>query len=215
MLHFEKIVTDRWKSQRTTLKSKTEKRNSRLWSWRMWCCCPSGSSIRQSSHNKPLDSLQIIAVHNRPFEIVTNFMLLFVFQTLSPNFICRLRMCVSGHTDSTHSDPNPDLPTFSWDIWTCRDAGSSMLSLTCHWFCLEITHFSFELTATEPCYFCKNIAPSNTAICYECKKKSTLKWTGKKKSPKRGPLQILIFPHFQCGAAGRVNQKVTRRTTAL
>ena len=79
-------------------------------------------------------------------------MLLFVFQTLCSGYICpgvdffrttQLDECVFWAT-TTIIEKISSQPFFhlTSDFWTCKYTGTSMLSLTLHWFCITSWTFS-------------------------------------------------------------------------
>ena len=96
--------------------------------------------------------LEMMAVHNRPFLIVEDCMMLFVFHSLCSGFICpgvdffrttQLDECIFWATQTIIAEitTQPYLHLTS-DIWTCKYTGTSMLSLTLHWFCIRVWKFT-------------------------------------------------------------------------
>ena len=91
--------------------------------------------------------LEMIAVYNRPFCIVEDCMLLFVFHLLCMGFVCpgrdffrttQLDECALWATQTILEQllHQPYIHITS-DMWTCKYTGVSMLSLSLHWFCIQ------------------------------------------------------------------------------
>ena len=95
--------------------------------------------------------LEMIAVHNRPFTIVEDCMMPFVFHTLCSAFVCpgiiffrttQLEESEYWATLTVKDEiaKQPYLHCTS-NIWTCKYTGTSMLSITIHWFCIRMGKF--------------------------------------------------------------------------
>ena len=104
--------------------------------------------------------LEMIAVHNRPFVIVEDCMMLYVFQTLCSAFVCpgidffRTTQLDDSEYWATLTvrdeiEKQPYLHCTS-DTWTCKYTGTSMLSLTLHWFCIRSWKFRKIVVCTIP-----------------------------------------------------------------
>ena len=104
--------------------------------------------------------LEMIAVHNRPFCIVEDCMLLFVFHLLCMGFVCpgrdffrttQLDECALWATQTILEQllQQPYIHITS-DMWTCKYTGVSMLSLSLHWFCIQSWKFR-KIVASNIC----------------------------------------------------------------
>ena len=116
------------------------------------------NSAKVTAINRGL--LEMMAVHNRPFRIVEDCMMLFVFHSLCSGFICpgvdffrttQLDECVFWATQTIIGEisKQPFLHVTS-DIWTCKYTGTSMLSLTLHWFCIRLWKFTKVVVCNIP-----------------------------------------------------------------